>query len=539
MSPSTVSLRIGETQQFSASITAADGRALAGQSVVWTSSDASVLAVAASGLATGTSVGSATVTAASGGVKGTAAAAVTTPVATVVLTPADTSVVVRHGVQLTVVAEDSAGATVTGVTRWSSSDTTVAVVNSDGAVATRSTGQATITVSVDGKTASTALSVVPGALSVRGLFVDFDERGSPAGYYNGDVLARWDSTDSYVGRTVAAEVAAQMDAMRALGVNTLTMDVRSTDDHYSGGTYGLPECNLPPVLGLVWPTPEPAKLANLVRFLDLAQQKGMRVVLFVVNTHMEQPAATNAQWLGPILAAVGQHPALYAVALGGTTRLDPFTGDCGTPAEAPLWLGPGSTPAAYVQWAIGYGRDHGVSTTKLTAEAVVGYASMVGQIAAPSPAVDGHLWDPIGVMKGIFDNLQIPDAERTYALSFYEHRKCSPPPPGNCVDEDASAWAKETLRGVYNTIGWATTATVVATEFGVNPGDPTWSAAQGVDDLLTLLEKYGVSGGSYYHWVNNQTSLDSDPNAWMPVKLRGYAYSYTPVKDALVRHYLR
>lgn len=462
----------------------------------------------------------------------------TVHVSTLTLTPAADTLVVRQGTQLTAVAKDSAGNVVSGTDQWSSSDTMVAVVRSGGAVTTRSAGQATITVSVGGKTATAAVTVKPAPLSVRGLFAQIEHRGASYGYYNGELLQDWNSTEQGVGIPVASEAAAQFDAMRALGVNTITFEVRATDGTMSSSGFVPPDCNLPPLLGLTWPTPEPDKLANLVSFFDLAQQKGIKIVLFLVNTHMEQPADSNAEWLGPILDAVGQHPALSLVLFNGNTHIDPATNQCGTPAEPPLWLGPTSQPAQYVQWAIGFARAMGVSTTKLSAEALVGIAAFDAQSPSGSYATDGHLWDPVLVLKDIFDYLKIPDVERTYALSFYERRKCAPPAPGGCVDEDPSAWAEETVRNVFGTIGWSTKARVTATEMGVFPTDPTWPTAQGVDDLLTLLEKYGVAGGSVYRWTTSTNSEESDPSVPMPVKMRGLAYGYTAVKDVLVKHYL-
>ncbi len=470
---------------------------------------------------------------------GSTSGSTTVSVATLTLTPAADTLVVRDGTQLTAVAKDSAGNVLSSAARWSSSDTMVAVVSSGGAVATRSAGHVSIVVSVGGRTATAALTVKPAPLAVRGLFAQIEDRGATYGYYGGELLQDWRSTEQGVGIPVESEAAAQFDAMRALGVNTITFELRATDASMSSAGFVPPDCNLPPLLGLTWPTPEADKLANLVSLFDLAQQKGIKIVLFLVNTHMEQPADSNAEWLGPILDAVGQHPALSMVLFNGNTHIDPSTNQCGTPAEPPLWLGPTAQPAQYVQWAIGFARDRGVSATKLSAEALVGIAAMNSTSPAGSYATDGHLWDPVAVLKDIFDNLQIPDAERTYALSFYERRKCAPPTPMGCMDEAPSPWAEESLQHVFATVGWSTKARLVATEMGVFPTDPTWSTAQGVDDLLTLLENYGVPGGSVYRWTTSANDEESDPSVPMPVKMRGTGYSYTAVKDALVKHYLQ
>src|SRR3989441_11105018 len=152
----------------------------------------------------------------------------------------------------------------------------------------------------------------------------------------------------------------------------------------------------------------------------------MRILLRLTNTHMEeQPPTNSATWLGAILGAVKLHPALELVLFEGNTHFVDTNGDgtadaCGTPAEPPLWLGPTSVPAQYVQWAIGYARSLSVPARKLSAEAIVGDFFVESEAPAGPEATDGHLWKPIAVLQGILDNLGIPDAERTYALSFYE-----------------------------------------------------------------------------------------------------------------------
>lgn len=460
------------------------------------------------------------------------------PVSTVVLTPATVTTAVRRAQQFTVVARDAAGNILTGMTTWSSSDTTVVLISADGMATALAAGQATITVSVGGKSATATVVVTSSDLTVRGLWTSFEDRGFPNGYYGGDLLQRWDSVDVHTNTTVAVEVAAQLDAMRSLGVNTITFELRSSDPNWTGG-YSPPECTLHTVLGVAWPTPEAYRVQRLVRLFDLAQQKGIRIILSLTNNHMEQPAALNARWLSPILSAVGQHPALFLVQFTGSTQFDAYSANgCGIPAEAPLWLGPTSVPALYVEWAIDYARSLGLSPAKLTTEAIIGNAFINSQPPAGANATDGHLWNPLGVLKGIFDHLQIPDSVRTYALSFYAHRKCISPAPAGCVEMGPAAWAEQTVRETWMTIGRTSKASVVASEFGTDP-DPAWSAAQGLESQLSLMEKYGWAGGSYWRWTSFANSEDADPNTWMAVKLRGLPYTYTAVKDVLVRHYVR
>ncbi len=76
---------VGGTLQFTATVKAADGSVLVGRPVTWTTSNAAVATVSATGLVTGVAPGTATITATSEGVSGTATVTVT-PVAGVIRT---------------------------------------------------------------------------------------------------------------------------------------------------------------------------------------------------------------------------------------------------------------------------------------------------------------------------------------------------------------------------------------------------------------------------------------------------------------------
>ena len=77
VSPDSASVAVGSTQQYTATLTDANGDTLSGRTITWASSNASVASVASNGLATGHVAGSATITATSEGVSGTVAVLVT------------------------------------------------------------------------------------------------------------------------------------------------------------------------------------------------------------------------------------------------------------------------------------------------------------------------------------------------------------------------------------------------------------------------------------------------------------------------------
>src|SRR5262249_26113609 len=312
-----------------------------------------------------------------------------------------------------------------------------------------------------------------------GLVTQFERRGYPNGYVWGEAIQQLHNFDPVVGSTVEAELKLQLDRIRAMGVNEIWYELRTADPVYEPD-FKPPDCNEPPVQGLQWPQPTPTELANLGDLFDLVQSEGMKIVLELDNTHMEEQPPTNSErWLGSILNVVKDKPALDLVQFDGTPRLLDLNGDgipetCGIPSEAPLWLGPTYIGSEYVRWAIGFGLSLGLPANRLTAESIVGnYFTDSDQPTGPA-ATDGHFWAPVETMKTIFDELGIPPGERTYSLSVYEHRKCAPATgQGPCSDESAHAWADESLRRVRDTVG--PEPRLLAAEFGaLPPTDPSW-----------------------------------------------------------------
>jgi hypothetical protein len=263
----------------------------------------------------------------------------------------------------------------------------------------------------------------------------------------------------------------------------------------------------------------------------------------LVNTHMEEKPPTNsATWLGTILNAVGNHPALELVLFEGNTHLvdtgDVIGDTCGIPAEPPLWLGSTSAPAQYVNWAIAYGQSLGVPARKLSAQAVIGDFFVDSQPEAGPDAADGHLWSPITVLKTIFDDLQVPTDQRTYAVSFYEHRKCATARDLPCNDVEPHTWADQTLQGVFDIIGTGNGARVVAPEMGLlTPVEPEWKTEQAFESIMLLMKKYNVDGGCFWRWVSFSNDEDINPELADPIKRRGVNFIYNPVKDVLMKYY--
>jgi hypothetical protein len=381
-------------------------------------------------------------------------------------------------------------------------------------------------------------------LPVRGLYVQFERRGWASEYWPGQVIQLFNMTDEVVGQTVREEVALQLDQMKEMGVNTIAYELRSASPPSAPDIFVPPTCTLPPVLGLQYPKPTDLELANLVEFFDLLQSKGMKIHLRLVNTHMEeQPPENNTLWIGAILNAIKDHPAFDLVLFEGAPFTIDTNGDgvgdrCGGPAEAPLWNGPGSVPANYVQWAIQYGHSLGVPYRKLSAEAIVGDYYSFNQGPGGPEMTDNHQWDPVFTLKSILDNLNVPDADRTYALSWYEHPKCLTARQLPCVDADAHAWAIETATHIFDTIGRNNGARVVVPEMGLmSASDPNWTTEMALESLVWVMHEFGIDGGCFWRWTDFDNNEENDPSLATPIKKRGKGFVYTPVADVLKQLY--
>ncbi len=164
LSPATDTLGIASTLQLNAKI---EPYGAGNQNVSWSSSDTSIAKVSSTGLVTGVAEGTATITVTTedGGI--TAQSTVTVvyvKVTGVNVSPKSTSVNVGATQQLTAAVEPSNAANKT--VKWSSSDTSIAKVDSTGLVTGVSKGTATITVTTEegGFTAKCSVTAIPAVI---------------------------------------------------------------------------------------------------------------------------------------------------------------------------------------------------------------------------------------------------------------------------------------------------------------------------------------------------------------------------------------
>lgn len=161
------SMFIGEVVPLIAEPLDGFGQVLAGRTITWSTSNASVATVTNGGIVSAVSSGGAIITASSEGRSAVASITVSpVPVATIDLSPDVSNVVVGQTTQLTADVRDASGAPLTGrLLTWSTDAAAVATVTSEGVVTAVGPGSANITASIDGKSASASINVTPRPVS--------------------------------------------------------------------------------------------------------------------------------------------------------------------------------------------------------------------------------------------------------------------------------------------------------------------------------------------------------------------------------------
>ncbi len=161
VTPNQLTLNPGQTSQLSVTLSDSAGTVLVGRSVSYTTSDAQIASVSASGLVIGVAEGAATIQVASEGKTATAAVTVNPiAVASVSVTPNAASLAPAQSTRLVAQALDAQGRPLANRTYvWSSDDVSIASVNQSGDVTAVSAGTVAIKATSGGQTGSAAVSV--------------------------------------------------------------------------------------------------------------------------------------------------------------------------------------------------------------------------------------------------------------------------------------------------------------------------------------------------------------------------------------------
>jgi len=173
ISPSSMSIGTGATQQFKATAQLSNGFLKDVTSAVqWSSTDATVASISATGLANASSSGSVTITATSGTVTATATLNVNvaaTNLVSIAIAPAASSMPVNTSQQFTALGtyNDGSTADLTSLVSWSSSSTAIATITPKGMVSSVAGGTTNISASLANVSQTTSLSVtVPTIVSI-------------------------------------------------------------------------------------------------------------------------------------------------------------------------------------------------------------------------------------------------------------------------------------------------------------------------------------------------------------------------------------
>ncbi len=244
VSPSSASLSVNGTQQFTATGHYSDSSTKdLTNSATWSSSNSGVASVTSGGLATGVAAGTSTITATSGSKSGTATVTVAAAnLTSITVSPATASIEAGATQQFTATGhyDDSSTRDLTSSVTWSSSSTSLATINSAGLATGVASGSVTITATSGSVSSTAALTVtaVPRTLTsitvspatasvVQGLTTNFTATGHYSDNSTQDLTASVTWTSSATGvATVAAGV--------ATGVSAGTANIVATSGSISG-----------------------------------------------------------------------------------------------------------------------------------------------------------------------------------------------------------------------------------------------------------------------------------------------------------------
>ena len=166
VSPVSASMLPGEQLSFSARAVDAAGNVLTGRPVTWSAANPAVATISTAGRVTAVGAGTTAVTATVEGKTGSAAVTVNAPVTSVTVSPTSASLLVGAVQQLSATSRDSAGNVLQRrPVAWSSSSPAVAAVSAQGLVSGVAPGSATVTATVEGRSATAQVTVALASVS--------------------------------------------------------------------------------------------------------------------------------------------------------------------------------------------------------------------------------------------------------------------------------------------------------------------------------------------------------------------------------------
>jgi uncharacterized protein YjdB len=265
--PGAPNVTLGQTAQLGVVVEGPNGQQLTDRVVAWSSGAPSVASVSSSGLVAGLAPGVAVVFASADGVVGSATVTVRqVAVASVVVTPPTSNVIVGGSVQLSASVRDASGAELSGrLVGWSSSDDAVAVVSSTGRVSALKMGSVTITASSEGRSGTATVTVGPAPVAsvtvtpptasvTVGQTATFQAQTLDA---DGGVLTG--RTISWTSSSTAVATVSQTGVVTGVGVGTATITATSEG---KSGTATVTVSSVPVATVTVAPTSLPLQVGQ-------------------------------------------------------------------------------------------------------------------------------------------------------------------------------------------------------------------------------------------------------------------------------------
>ena len=242
VTPSTMSMKLGGAQQFTATATYNDGStANVSSTASWTSSAPAFAKISTSGNATALAAGSATITAALKGVSGTATLTVQPKSLTAIaIAPNSASLMIGGAQQLTATGtyNDGSTANVTSSVSWSSSTPPVATVNATGEATAVAAGSSAITAALNGASGTATLTVLAKSLSgisvapsAANLAIGVTQQFTATGNYNDGSIANVTSLATWTSSSPA--VAAINSTGLATGIAAGSSTIRASLSGFS------------------------------------------------------------------------------------------------------------------------------------------------------------------------------------------------------------------------------------------------------------------------------------------------------------------
>lgn len=223
VTPSNVSMVVGDTRQLFASALDASGNGVSGVSFQWSSSNSGIVSVDNAGRITGTGEGTATVTASSGGHSGSATVTSRRTVGGISLSISQVTLnAIGDTAHVTARATDGSGAQVNNASiTWTSETPNIVGVDAIGRIYTKgvgvgrakaSVGDQSATVTIDARQIMAAVSVSPGNPSVTiggqlQLVANAVDSNGVAMLASQDSRMFWESTDAGIATVSASGVA--------------------------------------------------------------------------------------------------------------------------------------------------------------------------------------------------------------------------------------------------------------------------------------------------------------------------------------------